>query len=163
VLFLNVDVFKREYESTWTNFLEIRSPPFFRNIPGNVVAALTWIHDTCCLNTVDSAQSPPEVVILPFDSAETLVPLAGALLEYPVAFVPPNPLTETCYFAGEALDFFEVTLRSLTFGPPSTLYVRFKQGPTYQTSFNLSLLALLGPLSSSHAQRPLTRVHLLRD
>jgi len=120
VLFLNVDVFKRGHGSTWTNFLEIRSPPFFRNTPRNVAAALTWIHDTCCLNAIDSAQSLPEVVILPFDSAELLVPLAGALLEYPVAFVPPDSSTETCYFAGETLDFFEVTLRSLTFDPPST-------------------------------------------
>ena len=135
MLFLNVDVFKRGYESAWTNFLEIRSPPFFRHSPGNVVAALTWIHDTCCLNAVDSAQSPPEVVILPFDSAEILVPLAGALLEYPVAFVPTDPLTETSYFAGEILDFFEVTLRSLTFDPPSTLYVRFEQGRISLTSY----------------------------
>jgi hypothetical protein len=167
VLFLNVDVFKREHDSPspWTNFLEIQSPPFFRNRPESVVVALNWIHDTCRLdlNVTDSSQSLPETVILPFDSVETLVPLAGVLLEYPVAFVPPDWTKAAAYFSGETMDFFDVTLRSPAFDSPSALYVVFQTINRTLKPPKPVILATVGPSSCSHAQRPHTRAHLLKN
>lgn len=167
VLFMNVDVFKKEYESSpstpWTNFLEIRSPPVFCNRPRDVSAALTWVYrNTCCLNVVDySSQSLPEVVILPFDNVQTLVPLAGVLLEYPVTFVPPDSLSATSYFAGETLDFFEVILRSPA-SDPGTLYVGFSN--KQPKPLNTSLSATVEFSSTSQAQRPrIIQAHLLRS
>ena len=57
----------------------------------------------------------PKVVEISDDAVnllvpENLVPLAGTLLEYGVAYVPPAGGGHSRAFAGEELDFFELDI-----------------------------------------------------
>ncbi|KAG9082331.1 hypothetical protein FRC07_014245, partial [Ceratobasidium sp. 392] len=105
-------------ESTTLIFLD-EPPVELRSLPEPLYPQLAYLHEKLpWLSTgLLSIPSLPEVISLPSgnSSPHVQVPLAGILLNYPIAYVPPSQPTSQdnhSYLNGHALDVFDIRLQS---------------------------------------------------
>lgn len=118
--FLNADVFLRAYSDGDASPPELSRPPATNYIDWSASSGATLVSRppsvTSCLDHIYHSlvdiesrdDTLPEVISLPDHDASVLVPLAGLLLEYPIAYIPLS--LSTPFLAGEELDFFDVSL-----------------------------------------------------
>ena len=106
-------------------FVRLDKPPrVLESIPQPLLSLLAFLKSNLSAKANhhdfdERVSELPALLVLPSSNLGPgmLVPLAGILLDYPFAYVPPDPKegNET-YLSGEALDVFEIQLRSFETG-----------------------------------------------
>ncbi|KAH7344400.1 hypothetical protein B0J17DRAFT_180 [Rhizoctonia solani] len=113
-------------------FVSLDKPPrVLESLPEPLVSLLSYLRvhlagppgETCSNKRVSDV---PPVLVLPSSNLSPYVqiPLAGILLDYSFAYVPPlrvEPQENEAFLSGEALDVFEISLRS---SETAELYVK---------------------------------------
>ncbi|KDN46043.1 hypothetical protein RSAG8_04550, partial [Rhizoctonia solani AG-8 WAC10335] len=104
-------------------FISLDKPPrALESLPEPLVSLLSYLRvhlagppgETCSNKRVSDV---PSVLVLPSSNLSPYVqiPLAGILLDYPFAYIPPfraEPQDNEAFLSGETLDVFEISLRS---------------------------------------------------
>ncbi|KAG9077520.1 hypothetical protein FS749_010581 [Ceratobasidium sp. UAMH 11750] len=122
-----------------TTLILLDEPPTeVQSLPESLDSLLVYLRENLALSATEplhtSMSSLPKVILLPSanSSPHVQVPLAGILLDYPVAYLPPaQPASQDNhpYLSGHALDVFDICLQ---FSQTGDSYVKPAPAVTHQ-------------------------------